>query len=276
MAKTLRWAVDRVLAIRKAAIKVEKSLETIAKPQFKAAAALKEIAPIASATGEAPTRLELAALMRSGSPWTTLAQTAKILQDSDSASLFDFARRHLLPVDELRWRLFHLGVLGVLLASCREHGWRLTSRKPLSASTRPGPHYELTEPDGTVWQLWFEADNMWGFYGLETAYQGISSAVFADDSPMGADIAIVRPGEAAFLFECKYGKAAYVKRDGFHQISTYIAEASGTLAPHVRGFVVGPDDVIPTTATVQLGGGDITFVGPRHLSNFLPTIPIEI
>ncbi|NMO32108.1 hypothetical protein HG826_00540 [Streptomyces sp. GMY01] len=87
---------------------------------------------------------------------------------------------------------------------------------------------------------------------------------------MGADIALVRPGVAAYLFECKFGDAAYVSRDGYHQISTYMAEVKEKISPSVSGYVVGPDEVVVSEAAGLLSGSPVHIVGPRHMEDFSP------
>jgi hypothetical protein len=272
MASTLRWTIDEIIKIRKDALKVEgKSLKDEVKQQIKTLVALKKLPPLNSSAGARPTRQDIRALRREGAPWTQLAPVAEILADVDSANLMKFARQHLLPDPGVRWRLFHLGSLGVLLKSLREAGWKLTNWRPLSGSTKEGPNYTAQDPDGGVWDIWFEASRIWQHYDVSSPYLNLMEDVFASVAePVGADLAIIQRGVAAYLFECKFGDAAEVRREGYHQITTYVTEALEQLVPSAEGFVIGPDDVVLKSAELKLYGSPIHVVGPRHLSGFLP------
>ncbi|WP_158745250.1 hypothetical protein [Streptomyces sp. NRRL S-1448] len=270
MATTLRWVIDEVALLRRAALNVDPSLKDKEKLRVEAALEVRTASPIDAAIGQVPTRTELHALSRSGYPWTAVAPVAKVLVNFRNMNVLEFARRHLMPIDKLRWRLFHLGVLGVLLKSLRDSGWRLVSHRPLSASEATGPHYKAHSQNGEIWDIWFEAERMWKYYGVESSYESLMKSAFGKSSPMGADVAIVSPGHRAYLFECKYGSVSYVSRDGFHQISTYVAEVAEKLSVVAEGYIVGPDDVVTNNASELLAGARLNVVGPRHLASFQP------
>ncbi|SPE58310.1 hypothetical protein SNS2_3929 [Streptomyces netropsis] len=273
MATTLRWTIDQIEKIRKDAMKVEEnSLKNAAKRQLDTLFAVREEPTLSSSAGTRPTPQDIAGLSRSGAPWTQLAVMAKFLADADRPNLMDFAREHLLPDDDVRWRLFHLGILGVLLKNLRVEGWKITSRRPLSGSRNEGPNYSAESPDGAIWDIWFESSRIWDHYGVKSPYLDLMAGVFMNPAqPVGADLAIIQQGVAAHLFECKYGGADEVRRKGYHQITTYVDEALEQLVPRAQGFVVGPDDVVLNSASLTLDGSPIHIVGPRHLSTFLPT-----
>ncbi|MFJ6294643.1 hypothetical protein ACIQJX_14925 [Streptomyces griseoviridis] len=273
MASTLSWAVDEIIRIRASALKVEKSLKNEVKQQIKALSSVKKLPPLNSSTGVRPTRQEIKALRREGAPWTHLAQVAELLVEVESSNLMNFARKHLLPDPAVRWRLFHLGSLGVLLKCLHEAEWELASWRPLSGTTMGGPNYTAHAPDGGKWDIWFEASKIWEYYQVNSPYMGLMQGVFESSAePVGADLAIIQPGVAAYLFECKFGDAAEVRRKGYHQITTYVAEALGELVPRAEGFVIGPDDVVLKSAELSLQGAPIHIVGPRHLDGFLPRV----
>lgn len=273
MATTLRWTIDQIEKIRKDALRVEKeSLKNAARQEIEALLSVGRQPPLQSSVGARPTRQDISALRRSGAPWTQLAVVAEFLADVDRSDLMDFARRHLLPDDDVRWRLFHLGTLGVLLKSLREKGWTLTSERPLSGTSSKGPCYIATSPDGEAWDIWFEASGMWEYYGISSPYLDLMAGVFEKSAdPVGADLAIIQEGVAAHLFECKFGGAGEVRRKGYHQVTTYVTEAVEQLVPRAQGFVVGPDNVVLKSAKLLLDDSPINVVGPRHLSGFLPT-----
>ncbi|MEI5034176.1 hypothetical protein RB201_19970 [Streptomyces sp. S1A(2023)] len=276
MASTLRWTIDEIVKIRKDALRVEsKSLRDGAKQQIKTLLAIKKLPPLSSSAGARPTGQDIKALRREGAPWTKLAAVAEFLVGVDSANLMSFARQHLLPDPDVRWRLFHLGCLGVLLKSLRSAEWRLTSWHPLSGTMNSGPNYTAQDPKGGIWDIWFEASRIWEHYNVPSPYLDLMEDVFTSSAdPVGADVAIIQRGVAAYLFECKFGDAAEVRRKGYHQITTYVTEALEELVPSAEGFVIGPNDVVLKSAELKLYGSPIHVVGPRHLSDFLPT-PLE-
>lgn len=273
MASTLRWTIDEIIRIRKDALKVEeKSLKDEVQQQIKTLLAIRDLPQLDSSSGARPTRQDIYALNREGSPWTKLADVADFLVNVDSANLKDFARQHLLPDPDVRWRLFHLGCLGVLLKNFRTAGWKLTSCHPLSGTQINGPHYKADDPDGGTWDIWFEASKIWEHYDVPSPYLDLMEDVFSKPAdPVGADLAVIRSGTAAYLFECKFGPAAEVRRRGYHQITTYVSEALEELVPAAEGFVIGPDDVVLNSAEQRLQGSPIHVVGPRHLRDFLPS-----
>ncbi|MET7505896.1 hypothetical protein [Streptomyces albidoflavus] len=273
MATTLKWTIDQIEKIRKDALKVEKeSLKNAAKQEINALISVGQQRVLQSSEGTRPTGQDIRALRRSGAPWTQLATVAEFLSGVDRSNLMDFARRHLLPDNDVRWRLFHLGTLGVLLKSLRGNGWTLTSERPLSGTASRGPCYIATSPEGEAWDIWFEASGIWEYYGASSPYSDLMAGAFEGTAdPVGADLAIIREGVAAHLFECKFGGASEVRRKGYHQVTTYVTEAVENLTPKAQGFVVGPDNVIMQSAKIVLDNSPINVVGPRHLADFLPT-----
>lgn len=273
METTLRWTIDQIEKIRKDALKVEREyLKNAARREIEVVLSVGLQPPLQSSVGARPTKQDINTLRRSGAPWNQLAVVAEFLSDSDRRDLMDFARRHLLPDEALRWRLFHLGTLGVLLKGLREKGWTLTSERPLSGATSKGPSYIAYAPDGEAWDIWFEASGMWDHYGVSSPYLRLMDGVFEKPAdPVAADLAIIKKGVAAHLFECKFGGASEVRRKGYHQVTTYVTEAVEKLVPRAQGFIVGPDNVVLKSAQLMLDDSRINVVGPRHLSGFLPT-----
>lgn len=56
-----------------------------------------------------------------------MVAVAEVLREIDQASLLALAERMVAPEDELRWRLFHLAVLGQLLLALRDLEARILS-----------------------------------------------------------------------------------------------------------------------------------------------------
>lgn len=267
MVATLRWTLDRLAAIRYGAIRVERSVESIAKPQIEAALTLRRQPPLDGAEGARPTRSDVRALARSGWPWTKLAQVTEVLLDAQSKDLLSFAREHLFPDPDIRWRLFHLAVLGMLLRALRERGATITSLRPLSGSTTPGPAYSV-KLNGRKWDLWFEAAAIWTHYGRKSPYQVLThTSLDYGATPLGADVLLISPQEDAYAFECKYGKLGYIARDGYLQAVTYGHELRAHHATRVISCVVGPDPKVIQDHWVTENDVTIGMLGPRHISS---------
>ena len=122
MSRTLRWVLDQLALIRHDALLVERSLRSVAPAQFTAALSLRSRPPLKTTDGMRPSSGDVRALQRSGRPWSRLAPVAEKLRTSLSLDLLAFAREHLMPDDDIRWRIFHLAVFGQLLKTCGNVG----------------------------------------------------------------------------------------------------------------------------------------------------------
>lgn len=264
MVRTLRWVVERLSAIHRDAVSVDPSLASIARRQIDIALSLLGIPPVADATSLMPENTEIDVLGRSGPPWTILAPVARVLRTVSTGGLEAFAFRQLIPDESLRWRLFHLGVLGVLLRTLRERGMHVTGLRPLSGSTSDRPNYRVTAA-GQTWDLWFEAAGIWSHYGMPSPYGQLAGRAFnRPTTPLAPDIVLVCVGVAAYAIECKYGTRDYIAHSGYQQVVTYTHELR-QLAPRVSGLVVGPDPLIVRPALHREADQTIGLIGPRFL-----------
>jgi hypothetical protein len=265
MSRTLRWVLDELALIRQDAIAVERSLSKSAAPQFNAALSLRSKPPLNATEGMRPTSGDVRSLQRSGHPWSRLAPVAEKLRTSLGLDLLAFAREHLIPDDDIRWRIFHLAVFGRLIKTLRQRGAMVTNLRPLSGSSTTGPAYRL-EVAERVWDLWFEAAGIWDYYGFPSPYKMLMGpALGHPGTPLGADILLIAPGEAAHAFECKFGTIAYIAREGYLQACTYAHELMRYLAPHVTSRVIAPDPKVNDPGELHLGELMIGVIGPRHL-----------
>ena len=164
LVSSLRWTLDRLLHITSDAFAVEPSLALTVERQLDAAAALLGEEPLRSALAVEPAKNDIAALRHEGRPWTALAQLATRLRSLNHASLRELSSIALMPDEQLRWRLFHLAILGELLAVLRDLGATIRWLRPLSSSSAGGPTYEIIV-NGESWDLWFEAGGAWRYYG---------------------------------------------------------------------------------------------------------------
>jgi hypothetical protein len=266
ISSVLRWSLDQLAVIRHDAVRTERSLRSVAEVQLKAALSLRGQPPLDAATGTRPAPADLRALSRSGWPWTRLAPVAEMLSAQAAEDLLTFARRHLLPDDDIRWRLFHLGVLGKLLKVLRSRGASVTSLRPLSGAASPGPAY-LVELDGRRWDLWFEAAAIWDYYGQASPYQAlVRPALGHPATPLGADILLIAPREEAYALECKYGEPGYIAHRGYLQACTYAHELQRHVEK-VTSYVVGPDPKVISQAQLAWGNVLVGIIGPRHIES---------
>lgn len=218
-----------------------------------------------------PDRLDLMSLRTSGRPWSGLAEVANNLIRAETDLEF-LAYELIEPDPELQWRLFHLSVLGTTLIALEANGARIRWSAPLAASEVSGPQFQATMPDGTKWDLWFEASGAMTYYGVESPYRQATASVVGNDRSTGADLMLVRPSERALILECKWSAhGPYVGRDGFHQAASYALQARAQLVDSAWSYVVGPFEVVPETsyslaawnrAAVILGTTNIDFIAP--------------
>ena len=175
-----------------------------------------------------PTRTETAGASRAGVPWAGLAAIADSLRMAKRASS-TLSRLALVPDDDLRWRLFHIGCLGLVLHRAKQLGWTATSLRPLGIGS--GPSYKLEKDGRAPRDLWFEAGGMWSYYGVKSPYSVLTAGVSGRAQPLGADLAMREHDGTILLVECKYSSdVSYVTRNGYLQALTYLAEAQPRVA----------------------------------------------
>jgi hypothetical protein len=270
MVRTLRWVLDSLAAVSRDAASLDPEIVRPVERQLGVALSLLQREPLVSADGMRPESADVLALKRSGRPWTAVAAVAARLRGALAGDLLETARRHIAPIEQLRWRLFHLAVFGGVLRTLRSGDASLVNLRPLSGSGTKGPNYRVTTNAGKTWDLWFEAAGMWSYYGWSSPYRMLTEGAFgAGSSPLGADIALIQPGEEAVLLECKYGPQDYVSRNGYHQAVTYAEEASQNLRGPVLSVVVGPELVVASPAQVRLGTITIAMSNPSHAAELL-------
>jgi hypothetical protein len=264
MVRTLRWVLERLAVIRRDAVGVDPSLAATARRQLDIALSLLDTPPVADATSLIPESSEIDVLGRSGPPWTVLAPVARVLRTASTGGLDALAFHHLIPDEGLRWRLFHLGVLGVLLCTLRERGAKVTSLRPLSGSVTDRPNYSVVTAERT-WDLWFEAGGIWSHYRVPSPYGRLAERAFGrPTTPLAPDIVLISAGRAAYVIECKYGTRNYIAHSGYRQVVAYSHELL-RLAPRVSGLVVGPDPLVLRPALLTEADQTIGLTGPRFL-----------
>lgn len=264
----LRWTLETLREVRRDALAVEPSVDLAARQQLDVAIGLLEEEPLASATSHRPARHDLTAVRREGRPWAAVATVAQELMELD-VSLALWARRMVAPDPELRWRLFHLAVFGVLLRRLRETGAACISCRPLSAAA-PAPAYDVRYDDGTRWDLWFEAGGLWSYYARWSPYMAATTNLPGANQPLNGDIVLVDPDRGALIIECKFSaSASTVGRGGVPQLMAYMVESRTSVAPTVHGYVVAPSGVPGARTTVDAHTGRLGVTDPDQLGDVL-------
>ncbi|MER5610752.1 hypothetical protein [Streptomyces sp. NPDC002215] len=174
-----------------------------------------------------------------------------------------------MPDDEIRWRLFHLATLGVLLSALHEAGCQITSLRPLSPKSG-GPNYKVLSPRGELHLLWFEASGVWSYFGKPSPFIEATSGISQARRSNGADLLLLMPDRRALILECKYSwNQDVVARDGYYQAMAYGAEVRSRLADVVVAAAVGPESVVSVSSFTNLSIGRVGTVPPSGLTSLV-------
>lgn len=267
---TLAWAANTLHDVRQDSLMVAPESDMNVRLQLSALEALLHLPPVNQAVRARPGRPELAAARWSGRPWAALADVAQSLLGAER-DVEQTARMLLYPDDDLRWRLFHLGCLGNVLATVRRIGCQVIGLRPLGIGS--GPAYRVVDLEGREWDLWFEAGGMWRHYGVDSPYVQATRGLPGAGQPLGADLALVLPGESALLVECKYSKnPSYIGRQGYEQAMTYLAEARSGLVSRATAAVVGPEGVVTSGSSVSTFVGPVIVIPPSGLEHLVNSV----
>lgn len=262
--QVLRWTIERLQQVWADAVSLAPDLHSSSADPLAAALQLLAHEPLATVHPAAPARSDLVALKREGAPWGAVAEVAKLLHDAEASSDF-LVHQLLMPDDDIRWRLFHLGTFGVLLATLRAEGCQVVSKRPISASSG-APNYVVRTPAGEDYQLWFEASGVWAELDMVSPFVEATSSVRRATRTNGADILMLSPGRKALVVECKYSwNADFVARNGYYQAVAYGAEARSRFATEVISAAVGPDGVVNGTSSASLHFGRVVTTSPSGL-----------
>jgi hypothetical protein len=265
----LRWCTERLSKIWSDSTRAFPDLVIAPRPQIEAALKLLDIEPVASAVGGVPVRSDLVAIRREGAPWGAVADVAQEFLEAEK-SIDHLVYQVLMPDEVIRWRLFHLAVLGTLLAALRSHGCFVQSTRPLSARSS-GPNYHVVSPTGEEYDLWFEASGVWGHLGRPAPFVEATSGMRDVRRANGADILLLAKDKKALILECKYsGNQDVVARDGYYQATAYAAEARSRLAGDVLSIAIGPETTVPKRSFTHLSIGTVGTAPPSFLHELIP------
>ncbi|MGY1728365.1 hypothetical protein ACI79J_15455 [Geodermatophilus sp. SYSU D01062] len=264
LVEVLCWTADRLERVRMDACTISPQMDAAVARQIDALQGARLHLP--SGADVPPDRSMLASIRGAGAPWSALAHLAEALRQEDR-DLEQLARRMLLPDPTVRGRLFQLGCLGVVLLALRSAGCLVTSRRPLGLGS--GPSHQAVDRQGRTWDIWFEGAGVWTYYGWSSPYRRLTRPLPSASQPVGADLAIVLPGQIALAVECKYtDDLTYVVRDGYHQGMTYLAELAEV--NHLAAVaVVGPDGVVPMSTSTSTALGSASLMPSAALGSWV-------
>ena len=266
--QVLRWCTEQLSSVWFDVNRAYPDLPLDAAENVRAALALLELEPLASANPVVPARSDLIALRREGAPWGSVADVAHHFLEAEK-SLHHLVFELLLPDDEIRWRLFHLAILGVVLTALKSNGCQVTSVRPLSAQSS-GPNYEIRRHDGRLYHLWFEASGVWAFRGLTSPFVEATRGMKTVARNNGADLLLLDSNRNALILECKYStNSDRVARNGYYQAVAYAAEASSRLVGRVVSVAVGPESVVPESSFSTLSVGKVGTVPPSAIEGLV-------
>lgn len=262
----MRWTLLQLTDVHRDAVRLFPDIDVDVRRQLTAACQLLDREPVASAEPIMPGQPELLAIRREGTPWGAVATVMDKFRELDH-SFYSLVSQILVPDDEIRWRLFHLAVLGQLLVALRRENCHVKSVRSLGGASR-GPSYVIIDRDGVQWDLWFEASGIWSHSGLVSPYAQATHHIGAVKRPLGADLLLIRRGYRALILECKYsGYEDVVGRNGYLQATTYAAEMRSRLAPDVLALTVGPEGVVQTLSVAETIAGRIGSTPPSLIEN---------
>lgn len=265
LASALKWTLSQLMLVRRGARQSYPDVDLPVREQLDVAERLLAMAPLSAADAIRPSRQDLTAIFRAGRPWGLIARIAEALMILDQAPDRLIAAL-LMPDDEIRWRLFHLGVLGVMLQALRARGCSIVSMRPISASSA-GPAFRITDRSGKIWFLWFEASGIWSQAGKRPPYAEATAGLALKDRAIGADLLLISKDGEALVIECKYSfNPEFVARAGYYQAIGYATELKSRLCHHVVAIAVGPDGVVQRPSMTELQVGRIGTCAPSHLA----------
>jgi hypothetical protein len=272
---TLRWTLETLREVWIDARSIDRDLGNEVAQRVEVALSLLDMEPLNSAASVKPSGSDIRALRTEGRPWSAAASVAEVLRAIDGGKLIDLALRLVVPDDDLRWRLFHLGVFGELLAALRSLGCEATSIRPLSGGGR-GPSYFVSDDRKRTWDLWFEAGGIWSKYKKRSPYLDLTTGLVSQSQPLSPDIVLILPNEFCLIIECKYYRDRQnLCRDGYLQASAYAVElGTDVIEPaKIASVVVGPEDVIPKDSSaipfVETLSGEVRILPPSKLRSLL-------
>ncbi|MGY6656792.1 hypothetical protein ACXIZN_31965 [Amycolatopsis sp. TRM77291] len=269
---SLRWTVERLLKVH---LHAKEMRPTIGKKVHSQLETLDDLAARPELQGveaEPPDLLMVEGIRRAGPLWRVVGDLADLLRQEESSDLARLAAELLSPDEDLRWRLFHLCVLGTMLGVLRDLRCRPISRRPLAGRAQ-GPAFKVEVPGADAWDLWFEAAEIWRATGNTEPYKEATFGLAQPGHVRGADLFLVDHAKRrGVVIECKYtAKGAYL-RSGYDQALAYLVEARTLLIDEGEAFVVAPIEAAPRVGVGRTLAGPLIYCAPEHLKGELTRV----
>lgn len=269
---TLRWTVERLIAVHLHAKEMRPTIGNKVQAQLSTLDDLAAMPQLRAVEAAPPDLLMVEGIRRAGPLWRVVGDLADLLRQEETSDLARLAAELLTPDDELRWRLFHLCVLGTMLGVLREQKCRPVSRRPLAGRSR-GPAFRVEVPDAAPWDLWFEAAEVWGFTKNTEPYVDATRGLERRGYVRGADLFLMDPtNKRGVVVECKYTDQGKYLHRGYDQALAYLVEARTLLIDDGEAFVVAPLAAAPRVGRGETMAGRLTYCAPEHLKDELTRV----
>ena len=270
MITTLAWTLTRLSQIRSDATKLVPEIDAPVAKQLDLAKRVSDSSLVSQATPIRPTEQDLRILGREGSPWSAVSSVAREVRRSDT-SLNALADELLLPDPDIRWRLFHLSILGIVLVGARNAGASITATAPLTRSSDCAAFRIRTEDDLT-WDLWFEGETVWSAYGKSSPYLDVTKELSGAQRPLSPDLLLVRGDNYAVSIECKYSQDSDYQRKGVREAMAYATDLAGHLATSVDSLLVTWSASQEVIGTSEILSGTLAVHSPGSLLSAMERI----
>ena len=196
-----------------------------------------------------PNFAEVEALRLLGKPFAELSAAILTILTLERDP-FTYARDLLLPDNEFRWRLFHLGCYGEILAEAVDRVGPIASTRPLVAGTQRPTHVlrDGVKTDVT-YEFWFEASGLWRLRPGPTPHEEVAKAVHGTRGGLIPDICVIRRRddviERLALAEVKYSRnGQYIFGSGYPEALGYGLAAVGHFGVDTLSLVTAPNEMV--------------------------------
>ncbi len=212
---TLAWTLVRLARIRADALKLVPDIDMQVSRQLDVAIRVSDSTIVSQAAPIRPSEQELRILGREGK--SVERRVSRRPRGETPRHLAECTRRRApAPDPEIRWRLFHLSILGIVLIGARNIGAKVTATAPLTRSSGSAAFRILTE-DGLSWDLWFEGETAWSAYGRSSPYLEVTKKLGGGQRPLSPDLLLVRGDNYAVSIECKYSQILIINVRGYEK-----------------------------------------------------------
>ncbi|MFI7117802.1 hypothetical protein [Amycolatopsis sp. NPDC049868] len=269
---SLRWTVERLLGVHLHAKEMRPKIGKGVRGQLATLDDLAARPELQGVEAEPPDLLMVEGIRRAGPLWRVVGDLADLLRREESGDLARLAAELLAPDDALRWRLFHLCVLGTMLGVLRSLKCRTISRRPLAGRSR-GPAFRVEAPGAAAWDLWFEAGEIWSTAKKTEPYVEATRGLARRGNVRGADLFLVdHANKRAVVIECKYSDEGKYLRSAYDQALAYLVEARTLLIDEGEAFVVAPIEAVPRVGVGRTLAGPLIYCAPEHLKGELTRV----